>query len=108
MQPLCGLDEDGEDDHDGEAQAGHVLVGDALVAQVHREACVENMTAQDFGRQIMPQAAPSFRQPRAISRLGRAGRPCRTYVRLRVEPDELKREGGVRIMSSSLGRLSSA
>ena len=27
---------------------------------------------------------------------------------LEARPDELKREGGVRIMSSSLGRLSSA
>tara|TARA_B100000795_G_C22558473_1_gene345350 strand:+ start:73 stop:339 length:267 start_codon:yes stop_codon:yes gene_type:complete len=30
-----------------------------------------------FQRQIMPQAAPSFAQPRPISRVGRAGRPPR-------------------------------
>ena len=32
VEALCGLDEDGEEDHDGEAGAGHVLVGDAVAA----------------------------------------------------------------------------
>ena len=32
-------------------------------------------------RQIMPQAAPSSGQPRPISRLGRAGRPCWAHMR---------------------------
>ena len=48
--------------------------------------CVENKAAQTsaswlsggpFQRKIVPQAAPSFGQPRPISRLGRAGRPYR-------------------------------
>ena len=39
-----------------------------------------------FQRQIVPQAALSFGQPRPISRFGRAGRPYRPCFPLRVVP----------------------
>ena len=39
-----------------------------------------------FQCQIVPQAAPSFGQPRPISRLGRAGRPYRPCFSHRYAP----------------------
>jgi hypothetical protein len=54
--------------------------------------CVENKLAQPpaswlsggyFQHQVVPQAAPSVGQPRPISRVCRAGRPYRAYIRRR-------------------------
>ena len=69
------------------------LVGSVIESSVWTLACVvstyvKNKTAQTsaswlsggpFQCQSVPQAAPSFGQPRPISRLGRAGRPYRPY-----------------------------
>ena len=60
--------------------------GDGLLEQPQPLAYVGNKGAQTsaswlsggpFQRQIVPQAPPSFGQPRPTSRLGRAGRPYR-------------------------------
>eukprot|EP00964_Phaeocystis_antarctica_P034134 scaffold19403_cov66-Phaeocystis_antarctica.AAC.2 len=66
-----------------------------------REACVGSKVAHTsasllfgscFQGQVMPQAAPSFGQPRPISRLGRPGRPhYRPWSRQRGEADRRDR-----------------
>ena len=64
----------------------HLRLRLASWRRVELRAYVENSLAQasaswpsrgSFQRQIMPQAAQSFGQPRPISPLVRAGRPCR-------------------------------
>ena len=69
--------------------------GALLYAKLKADSHVENKAAQTsaswlsggpFQCQIVPQAAPSFGQPRPISRFARAGRPYRPCLSHRRTP----------------------
>eukprot|EP00964_Phaeocystis_antarctica_P078117 scaffold48578_cov55-Phaeocystis_antarctica.AAC.1 len=88
--------------HRGSRRRPPAAVGAARAGWARACTYVENKAAQTsaswlsggpFQRQIVPQTAPSFGQPRPISRLGRAGRPYWPCFPHRRVPGRSRRQG---------------